>query len=87
MARVKDVTHLRSMDNPPEEMYEATLRDAIKILEDAGPSAAFMLVLVKEDKEADKYETVSAISTGTNHIPTGVILRFVAEWAQVHFTP
>lgn len=69
---------LRSMDNPPQEVYESTLREAIQILQDAGPRAGFVLMVVTE--EGSEYKTAFGLSSGSDHIPFEVLVDLTAEW-------
>lgn len=66
-----EVRILRHQDEPPQESYEAVWRDALKILEDAGHRAGFLLLTARTVEDEDgklNYEARCAISTGLDAI-------------------
>ncbi len=75
-----DVASHRAMmsDTIPDEMYEITWRDAKQMLDDAGPDAAFVL-LVARDADTE-YLTKFAFSTGRDAIPPEDLSRILKRW-------
>lgn len=62
-----EVQIIRRQDDPPAESYEAVWRDALAILETAGPKAGFLLLTACDDGQGC-YEARCAVSTGTDAI-------------------
>lgn len=78
---MNDIERRLSMEDPPDEMYERVHLEAVKLLEDAGPRAAFFLVVVSDAGE-EGYATVAATSTGADHIPALKIVQLIGEWVR-----
>lgn len=68
----------RHIVDPPDEAFEATLRDAQAILDSATPDHAFVLLVVRD--EGDEYATRFALSTGRDQIRRAELRRLVNGW-------
>jgi len=75
------ITHktLRHQEDPPDESYEAAWREALGILERAGPDAGFILVTAHENEEGN-LDTFLALSGGRDRIPEDTLIATLALW-------
>ena len=69
---------VRYMEDPPSEMFEATWRDAMAMLESATPQSAFVLMIAQDDGET--YNTAFAISSGKDRIPANTLSTILNDW-------
>ena len=75
-----DKNIVRYLEDPPEEQFEATWRDALSILESAGQEAGFVL-LVARDK-GGTYETAFVVSSGRDRISAKALFSIVQSWIE-----
>lgn len=68
----------RRMEKPPDEAYETLWRDAIRLLEAAGPEKGFLLLIVNTAEPG--YETAFAFSSGTQKIEPDIIEDIAVMW-------
>lgn len=66
------------VDNPPDEQYEITWREAKDLLEEIGPDGGFILLTVRDT--GDEWYTRYALSSGSQQISTGIIKMMAAEY-------
>lgn len=72
---------LRNQNNPPDEAYEAAWRDALKMLEDAGPKPGFLLLIADRDPLDENYvDTKFALSTGRDRVGATDMVLLIADW-------
>lgn len=77
--RLGDIGIERWMTDPPDEAFEATWRDTLKLLEEEGPSAGFVLITAR-DNGLDHYNSRFAISPGRDRIQVGVLVQLLYKW-------
>jgi hypothetical protein len=72
-----------SFERPPEEAYEIAWRTTLKALEDAGPSAAFNVVIIKpHPSDEGNFLSGSYVSSGTSRIDVTDIQGVVKVWLE-----
>lgn len=62
----------------PDEQYEVMWREAMELLESAGPRAGFVLLTVMD--EGENFSMRFAMSSGGDRIPQGVLSDLCEKW-------
>lgn len=71
---------VRYVEDPPEELFEATWRDAMALLESATPQSAFVLMIAQDN--GSQYHTAFAVSSGKDRISASVLATLLKDWLE-----